>query len=296
MVIEDKSLGVRIFKIFNYIFLIFLGLICVLPIIHVFAISLSSKGPVAANQVTFWPVQFQLKAYQEILVSDGFWRAFLISSLRVIFGTVVNLLVIVLAAYPLSRSSKRFKGRNVLMWFFVIPMLFNGGLIPTYLLIRNLGLIDNYTVLILNQGVVQLFSIIVLMNFFRTLPDSLFEAAMIDGASHWTILFRLFIPLSKASLATLTLWAMVGHWNEWFMGLIYMNDATQYPLQTYLRQLLKQIDFTHLSFDDLEFLKYVSNRTFKAAQIFVATIPMLCVYPFLQQYFVKGIVLGAVKE
>jgi putative aldouronate transport system permease protein len=148
---------------------------------------------------------------------------------------------------------------------------------------------------VLNPTVVPVFSAIILMNFFRTLPQSLSESAMMDGASHFTILARIYLPLSMASVATLILFSMVMQWNEWFMGLIYLSDPSKYPLQTRLQQMVVTINIENLTKEEIELMDRLSNRSFKAAQIIVSTVPILCVYPFLQKYFVKGIILGAIK-
>jgi putative aldouronate transport system permease protein len=295
MVVRSKTLGARSFDVFNYIFLAALALTCMLPMIHILAVSFSESSAAAANQVKFLPVGFHTVAYEQVLKSKGFWSAFLVSTARVVAGASLNMLLIFLLAYPLSKEPEEFKGRNVFMWLLFFPMLFNGGLIPTFLLVRNLRLINSFWSLIL-PGAVPIFSVIILMNFFRRLPKSLYEAALIDGAGHFTVLFKIYLPLSMASIATLTLFSMVGHWNEWFSGLIYMNNSTRWPLQTFLRQLLVNVDYSRITKDDLANLEKLSDRSFKAAQIFIATFPILCVYPFLQKHFVKGIVLGSVKE
>lgn len=294
MPIYDRSFSSRIFHMFNYFFLSVLALLCLLPMIHVLAISFSDSLAVASGRVTFWPVNFHIEAYRRVLTSAVFYNAFMVSVFRVVAGAVVNMSLITITAYPLSLGPKQFKGRNVLMWTFFFTMLFNGGLIPTFMIVRNVGLINNFWVMIL-PGAIPVFSMIILMNFFKRLPDEIKEAAKMDGAGHFTILFKILIPLSKASLATLLLFSMVGHWNEWFSPLIYMNDTNLWPLQTYLSQLLVRINPMEVTRDQVDLLRFLNNRNFRAAQIFVSTVPILLVYPFLQKYFVKGLVIGAVK-
>ncbi len=295
MVVRDRSLPSRLFDWFNYGFLGVLAATCLAPLIHMLAVSLSARGPAAAGEVTFWPIGFHLEAYSYILGSHLFLNAFRVSLMRVVVGVAVQMSLVILTAYPLTREPEELPGRNIIMWFFFFTMLFEGGLIPTFLLVRSLGLLDNFFALILPFAL-PVYSMIIMMNFFRTLPKSLYESAMIDGASHWVIMWRIFVPLSKPAIATLSLFSMVFHWNEWFFGSIYLNDYYKWPLQTYLRQLLQNIDFARVTMADIDLLQRVSDRTFVLAQLFVATIPILMVYPFLQRYFVKGIVLGSVKE
>jgi putative aldouronate transport system permease protein len=292
--VKGKSSLYKIFSIVNIIFLGFLSFICLFPVLHVLAVSFSAPSAVAANKVGIIPVDFVTDGYREILLNKMFTGAFFVSTRRVIIGTSLNMLLITMTAYPLARDAGEFKGRNVFAWFFIIPMLFSGGLIPTYLLIRQLKLLNNFWVLII-PGAVPVFSVIMMMNFFRSLPKSLYEVAMIDGANHWYILFKIFIPLSMPSVATLTLFSMVGHWNSWFDGLIYMMDTTKWPLQTLLQSTIAaQKDITMLAeLGDFEKVKHISDRTLLASKIVVATVPIICVYPFLQKYFIKGILVGS---
>jgi putative aldouronate transport system permease protein len=298
IMVEDNSLEYKTFSIFNGIFLFILSFLCIFPVLNVFAISLSSAQAVAANKVFLFPVEFTVNSYIHVIRNGGFGKSFSISVLRAVIGTIVNLIMIVITAYPLSRDDNELKGRNGIMWFFVISMLFSGGLIPTYILIRDLRLLNNFWVLIL-PGCVQIYNIILVMNFFRRLPKGLYEAALIDGASHLTVLFRIFIPLSKASLATITLFSIVGHWNAWFDGLIYITDTKKWPLQTYLKVMIENQKGVKELVEqgyDASVIASLSSRTVTAAQIFVAMLPIFIIYPFLQKYFVKGIVLGSVKE
>ncbi len=295
MVVRDKSFASVAFDAFNYVFLGVLAATCLMPLAHMLAVSLSARAPAAAGRVTFWPIGFHLDAYSYIINSHLFLNAFRVSVMRVAAGVTIQMTLILLTAYPLTREPEELPGRNIIMWYFFFTMLFAGGLIPTFLLVRSLGLLDNFFALILPVAL-PVYSMVIMMNFFRTLPKSLYESAMIDGATHWSIMGRIFVPLSMPAVATLSLFSMVFHWNEWFMGSIYLNDYYKWPLQTYLRQLLQNIDFSRITLADVELLRRVSDRTFVSAQLFVATIPILAVYPFLQRYFVKGIVLGSVKE
>lgn len=290
-----RTRGEKIFEVFNIILMIALALVCLLPLIHVLAVSLSDSASASANLVQFWPIGFNLAAYEMVFTNKVFLNSFVISVLRTFLGTAVNLLMCILAAYPLSKDETQLKGRNIIIWFFTIPMLIGGGLVPTFLLIKDLHLLDSFWVLIL-PGCVPTFYVIMMMNFFRGISRSISEAAQIDGASEATILVQIMLPLSMASIATITLFAMVGHWNEWFGGMIYMNSMSKWPLQTLLRQMLKSVDTTMFSSTDLMKMKQLSSRSFQSAQIIFATVPILLVYPFLQRYFITGLTIGAVKE
>jgi putative aldouronate transport system permease protein len=217
--------------------------------------------------------------------------------MRVAIGTVINMFLIFVTAYPLSRPTATFKQRNAYMVFFAITMFIGGGLIPTYMVIRYMGLINNFWALIL-PGAVNVWSIIIMMNFMRGLPHSLEEAAAIDGAGHWQILFYVLLPISLPSIASLTLFAMIGHWNSWFDGMFYMNNVNKYPMATYLATQIMSSNhnMTNVTPEQLAALSRLSEKTVRSAQLFISIIPILIVYPFLQKYFVKGIVVGSVKE
>jgi putative aldouronate transport system permease protein len=277
----------------NHVILLAIAGMCLLPLIHILAVSFSSTAPSMGGFVTFWPIGFTMENFNRVVGAAAFHQSFLISLERTIVGSAINLALIVLTAYPLSKSSKEFKGRTIFLWIFLFAMMFNGGLIPTFLVVRKLGLMDSIWALIL-PGAVQIWSIFLMMNFFRDLPKEIEEAALIDGASHWQILYHIFLPLSLPALATLALFAAVGHWNAWFDGAIYMTKAENYPLQTFLRTIVVQLDMSRLGVDPRD-LAQLSNRSVKAAQIIVTIIPILIVYPFLQRYFISGIRLGSVK-
>lgn len=284
----------RIFDIINYSVLILFGLLCILPMIHVLAISLSSSSAVAANRVTFFPVDFTFSSYQYAMGKQAFLASFLVSFKRVGLGWLINMLLIVLTAYPLSKENQDFAGRTVYVWVLFITMIFVGGLIPTYLVVQQTGIVDTIWALILPRAV-PVFNVVLMLNFFRQVPKELEEAAFIDGAGHWNILFKIYLPVSLPAIATISLYVIVFHWNSWFDGLIYMNQPENYPLQSYLRTMIVESLLDDPGADQLELLKHTSERTFKAAQVFLAAIPVLAVYPFLQKYFVKGMVVGSVK-
>ncbi|MBM7551556.1 carbohydrate ABC transporter permease [Thalassobacillus pellis] len=285
----------KIFTIFNYTFLLLAAVLCLLPLVHILAVSLSGSAAAAANAVTFFPVDFTLDAYEKTVGNENFIRSLMISVVRVILGTAVSMSLLLCAAYSLSKSDSEFKGRKIYTWFFVFTMLFNGGLVPTYIIVTQLNLTDTMWALVLPTAI-NAFNLILLLNFFRTsVPKSLEEAAFIDGANHFQIFLRIYLPISVPAIATISLFTMVFHWNSWFDGLIYMTDARNYPLSTFLQTVIVQQDFSKMALN-AEILRNLSQRTVQAAQIFIAAVPMLIVYPFIQRYFVKGIVLGAEKE
>jgi putative aldouronate transport system permease protein len=244
--------------------------------------------------VSFWPVNFTTEGYQFIMRNNAFWRAMVVSVERVALGFVINMLLTVLVAYPLSKDSRIFPARTAYVWYFLFTMLFGGGLIPSFLVVKYTGLMDSLFALVI-PGAVPIFNVVLLLNFFRQLPKDIEEAAFIDGADHMRTLWSIILPISKAALATLSLFVIVGHWNDWFAPIIYMKRTENYPLQTYLRSIIISSSFKVNTFNDSKLLNKLSNKTLISAQIFIGMVPILCVYPFLQKYFAKGIVLGSVK-
>lgn len=277
-----------------YLILAVLALLCVFPMIHIFAISLSASAPADSGAVTFWPVGFNWQSYLYIMDKPNFLRAFGVTLQRAALGVSISMTLTVLAAYPLSKEKQQFRLRTWYAWIFVFNILFHGGLIPFYMTVRNLGMIDTIWALVVPSSL-SVFNILILLNFFRGLPKEMEEAATVDGASHWKILFRIFIPMSTPAIATLTLFTIVSHWNAWFDGLIFMNSPNKYPLASYLQTAIIGRDQNQLSPMEAMVLTKISERTTRAAQIFAGALPVLIIYPFLQRYFVKGIVLGSVK-
>src|SRR5262245_6920988 len=292
MVLE-KSWSGRLFDIGIYLVLGLIGLLCVLPLIHLVAVSLSNRSASVGGFVTLWPIGLTLRNYQEILSAGPVYRALLVTGERVVLGTAINMALTVLAAYPLSKSSREFRGRNVFMWMLLVALLFNGGLIPWFLVIRNLGLLNTIWALVLHDAL-PIWNVILLMNFFRELPRELEEAAIIDGASYWDTLFHIYLPLAVPALATLTLFSAVGHWNAWFDGMVLITRSENYPIMTFLRTVVIDLNLQILSVNPQD-LYNLSDRSIRAANIIVATLPILLVYPFLQRYFIHGIRLGAIK-
>ncbi len=291
---HHRSMGRKVFILGNYTFLIFLSLLCLFPLIHVLAISFSSSSAAGVGLVKLWPVDFQLSSYRYILQKQEFIQSFVVTLQRVVLGFSINMLMTILCAYPLSKETSTFKYRTHYAWYFIITILFGGGLIPWYITVSETGLIDTIWGLVI-PGAVPVFNVILMLNFFRGLPKEIEESAFMDGAGHWKVLWLMYIPLSLPSMATVSLFTLVGHWNAWFDGLILMNFPDKYPLSTYLQLMVINSDPMKMSAGDIYKFAEISDRTTRAAQIFLGALPILLVYPFLQKYFVKGIVLGSIK-
>ncbi|MEG0304397.1 MAG: carbohydrate ABC transporter permease [Oscillospiraceae bacterium] len=286
-------------KIIIYMLLFATAVLCVLPFMYLLAVSLSSSTAVAGGKVTLFPVDITFVAYEFVLNSMPFIRSFGISVIRVVVGVAINLLLVIITAYPMSKSDGTMRGRKFYTWFFMFAMLFAPSLIPSYIVIKELGMIDTLWALVLPCAF-PIFNMVVVMNFFRGLPKALGEAATIDGAGHFTMLWRIYVPLSMPSLATITLYSVVGHWNSWFDGLIYMNHPEKYPLQSYLQTVIINPESAFQMMQNNpnvgNIISLVSNQTTKAAQLFIAMVPVLLFYPLVQKYFTTGLVLGSVKE
>ncbi len=291
-----KSRGRKVFLCFNFVFVTMITLSCVIPLLNLLAMSFSSSQAIIENKVSLLPVDFTLKAYQYVLKNREFWVSVAVSAKRVLLGVPLNVILTILVAYPLSKSDQAFPARKFYVAFMLVVMLFNGGLMPTYFIVAKTGLIDTVWSLVL-PGAVPIFSCIVLMNFFRGIPEELEESARLDGANQLQVLVRIFLPLSKPSIATVTLFSLVWHWNSWFEGLIYSNYTQNYPLQSYLQTLVVSTTEA-LRTSDLKTimeLTQVNDTNMKSAQIFISIIPLMLVYPFLQKYFTTGLTLGSVK-
>ena len=294
-----SSASRKVFLVVTIAALCLWSLLCLLPFIYILAVSLSSKSAVSAGIVSFLPVDFTLNNYAYLLEKKEFFVAFAISVARVFAGTGVNLLVTVLAAYPLAFARKTLKGRKFYVGLVLLCMFFSGGTVPTYIMISRLGLRDNFLVLIL-PGALSSWNLILFVNFFRNVPNEMLEAADIEGAGDYRILWQIVLPVSLPILATIALLCMVGHWNNWFDGYLYM-DQEHWPLQTYIYNAMEEFktlqdNSQNLTPEQIAQLAESSDTTLRSAQIFIAMVPILCVYPFMQKYFVQGILLGSVKE
>ena len=290
-----KSKGRIIFEVLNVIIITLMIIICLVPILNLFAYSLSSSQAIIENRVSIIPVDFTLKAYQYVLENKEFWTSVKVTVIRVLLGVPINVVLCALVAYPLSKSELAFPARKHYVRYMLLVMLFNGGMMPTYFVVAKTGLIDTIWSLVLPNAVVVT-NCILMLNFFRGIPSELEESAKLDGANQMQILTQIYIPLSKPSIATITLFSLMTHWNNWFDGLIYSNHTSNYPLQSYL-QTLVTLTTEDLGNDIELILKYsnINNTSMKAAQIFISIIPLMVIYPWLQKYFTKGLTLGSVK-
>ncbi len=296
--VENKSIHSRIRVGVIYAIVILLGLCCLFPLLNIVAISFSGSAAVSANKVGLLPVNFTLTAYNKILEDGQFWTSFLISVIRVVIALALNLAVSVPMAYVMTKSKSEFRARNIYMNLLIFAMLFNGGMIPTYILVKNLGLLNSIWALIL-PGALPIFNVILLMNFFLGIPKALEEAATIDGATPFQILLRVIVPCSKPCLATVSLFSIVGSWNDFFSGLIYMQKIEKYPIMTYIQSLnvdIQELLKSGATSSVLENVTELSNKNLNAAKIVVAVIPLLLIYPILQKYLITGMVMGSVKE
>ena len=293
---KKTSMGRKVFLAVDVIVILLLCLICMVPLLNLLAYSFSASQPIIENKVFLWPKEFTLKAYQYVLESKEFWSSVSVSVKRVLLGVPLNTLLTILVAYPLSKDERQFKARKYYVAYMLTVMLFNGGLMPTYYIVSKTKLIDTVWALII-PGAVPIFNCIVLMNFFRGIPSELEESAKLDGASQWQILWRIFSPISKPSLATIILFSLINHWNSWFDGLIYSNHTTNYPLQSYLQTLVTSTTEILAQGDVKAIAKLVdiNDTNMKAAQIFISVIPLMLIYPFLQKYFTTGLTMGSVK-
>ncbi len=276
------------------VLLVLLAVICFYPLWYTLIVSFSDKAYVEGGRVWIFPKGFNLKSYAKILQDNVFFSALFVSVKRVIVGCALNMLLLVLTAFPLCLPGKKFPEGKFFKWFFVANMLFNGGLIPSYVLMRQYGLFDSFWSMIL-PGALPIWNMILLINFFRNVPYELNESATIDGANPFQILFKIYVPLSIPSLACLFLFQFVGHWNSYFDGLLYINDVAKQPLQTYIYNLSVTLDYSTMTSEEIIALAATSDKTLNAAKVVVAMVPILCVYPFIQKYFTAGMTLGAVK-
>jgi len=278
------------FDILNAIVMVGICVVMLYPIIYIIAISFSDSYYIARNEVTFFPRGFNLDAYKMIFRSNKIPRSYLNTIIYTGLGTVISVLLTAMAAYPLSK--KNFFGKKFFMPAIVITMFFNGGMIPNFLIVQQLGLIDTMWALVLPNAI-WTFELLILKSFYESIPPALYESAIIDGASEYRILFQIIIPLSKAALASICLFYFMGLWNSYFLPMIYLNSADKMPLQVVLRNMLL---FDGTNDSNLLGVTQIMPEALKNATIFISMVPVLVAYPFAQKYFVEGIMLGSVKE
>ena len=299
MAIRKSTIGEHIFYGANYGLLTLFTLVCVLPFIYVAAVSFSGYRAIVSGEVGLWPVDFTLAAYENLLLEGTLFKALGNTVYVTAVGTFLSMISTILAAYPLSR--RRLAGRKFMLWMVIVTMLFGGGLIPTFIVVRSYGLVNSYWALWL-LGLANGFNIFVMKTFFQELPDSLEESAWIDGASDFSILLHIVLPLSTPVIATLTLFYAVGNWNSYMGVLIYIKDPGKYTLMLRLRQMIMQVNDALLAVQSGQasegsdlFTNMITPESIRAAAIIIGTLPILMVYPFLQRYFVKGVMLGSLK-
>ena len=291
-----ESGGDWLFNLANTIFLIFVSFVILYPLIHIISASLSAGEAIMSGQVGLIPVGFNLKAYQKVLEYPLIWVGFSNSLFYASIGTLVNVTMTLVAAYPLSRADLPCK--NIFLTLFVFTMMFNGGIIPTYLLVKDVGLLNTRWALIIPNAI-SVWNLLITISFFRTsIPLELHEAAQLDGASDFNYFIKIMLPLSTPIIAVLTLYYAVGHWNQFFDAMLYLSKTELYPLQLILRQILidSQIDLSLMT-DIREIAQREELQALiKYAVIVVTSLPVMLIYPFAQKHFVKGITLGAVKD
>jgi putative aldouronate transport system permease protein len=290
-----KSLGERAFDTCNVLFLSLFAFSALYPFLDV--LSLSFSTPAAANQygLKLWPSEITLEGYKAVFANPHIWTGYYNTIYRTVLGTFLNVVFTILCAYPLSK--KHLPNRNVFTSIIVFTMFFSGGLIPNYLLMKEFGLLDNRLVLIL-PGLISAFTMIIVRNFFMSLPEEIEESAKIDGANDLRILFTIVLPVSLPIIATISLWYAVAHWNAWFDSLLYITDPSKVVLGNVLRKIVIEGSSQFQSFEQAnggDHQLLVTPDAIKAATIMVATIPIICVYPFIQKYFVKGVMIGSLK-
>jgi putative aldouronate transport system permease protein len=269
------------------------ALIAILPFLNTIARSFSAEAPITRGEVYLWPVNPTLDAYRRLFVGGVFWRAYWNSFLITTVGTAVQMVMTLLAAYPLSR--RRLPGRGILMLLVIVQMIFPPGLIPFYLTVRSVGLLDTYWAVILPYAI-NTFNLIVLITYFRSLPAEMEEAALIDGANDLQVLWHVMIPLCTPVIMTLMLFYVVEDWNMFLPAIFFINDGSKQPVQVILRDLIWSLQLQSQTASADQFQRMAGVEALKAAAVLVAAIPMLLFYPFIQRYFIRGIMLGAVKS
>lgn len=293
--LSRKTKGDILFDVLNYTFLTIGMLLILYPLYFVLIASFSDPNLIYSGAVWLLPKGFTLDGYERIFADRQIWLGYGNSLLYAIVGTVISVAVTLMAAYPLAR--KDLVGRNAVMWFFVFTMFFGGGLIPTYLLIKDLNMINTIWALVV-PGAGSVFNIIIVRTFFQsTIPDEMREAAFIDGCSNTRFFLRMVLPLSKPIIAVMVLYHVVGFWNGFFDAMIYLNEEVKYPLQLVLRNILVQNQVNSSMMIDVESYaaKLRVTELIKYGVIIIANLPLLILYPFLQRYFVKGVMIGSIK-
>lgn len=286
------SIGERIFSVLNHAFLVLLAFLCLFPFVNTVAISFSETSAITAGKVLLVPVGFELSAYKAVFQDSTMIRSMIFTIILTVLFTAIAVLMTVLCAYPLAQ--KRLKGRKIITVLITFTMYFSGGMIPSYLLVSELNLLNTVWALILPCAL-NTFNMIIMKSFFMSLPESLSEAAYIDGCNDIGILFKIILPLSMPIIATISLFYAVQRWNGFTDALYYINDSKLYPLQMKLRQLISLNMVDQMIMDSQSEENVAIPESIKSASLMFATVPILMVYPWLQKYFVKGVMVGSVK-
>lgn len=291
-----RSRGTKIFDACNVIFMLLICFVCLYPIWYVVVNSLNDATDALRGGIYWWPRKFSLENYKSVFSNGSVLQSFKVTIAKTLIGTTLNVLFTAMVAYPLSKA--RLIGRKYYMAIGTVTMFFSGGLIPTFILFKQLNLLNNFLVYII-PAAFNFFNLLIFINFFKEIPSALEESAKIDGANDLTIFRRIIIPLSKPVFATIALFAGVGQWNDYFGGLMYMTNRTDLePIQTFLYRLIAQAQSSQMA-NGISVQIQTSDTTstsIKLAAMVITTLPICCVYPFLQKYFVKGMMVGAVKE
>lgn len=291
---NKQTIGEKIFGVFNIFLMLGLCFVTLYPFLYVLFASLSDATPFLQHRgLLLKPLGFNLDAYKAVFDNPMIVKGYQNTLFYVVAGTAINLFMTALGAYVLSRRDLYFK--NIIMFFIVVTMVFHGGLIPSFILINKLGMMNSVWALLI-PGAISTFNMIIMRTAFQAVPVSLEESARIDGAGDMRILFRIIIPLSMPVIAVMILWYAVGHWNSYFSALVYLRNREMYPLQLILREILIANSTDSMSTGVAADDKYAVGETIKYATIIVSTLPIICLYPFLQKYFVKGVMIGAIKE
>ena len=272
-----------------------LAIVCLYPYLNVVAKSFSSGDAVMSGQVNgIFPKDITIETYKKLLFeSNTFFNSLKNTLFITLVGTMLNLTLTIFIAFAVSR--RNLPGSRLIMLLYIITMLFSGGIIPTYLVVIGVGLRNSLWSLII-PGLVSAFNVVLMRNYFATIPASLEESAMMDGADNFTVLLKIMVPLAKPSIACIALFCAVGYWNSFFNALMYIDDRSKTVLQIYLRNMILSVQAAEMNGVMDEFMKDMANETMRGATVFASTLPIVCLYPFLQRYFIKGMTLGAVKE
>ncbi|MCL2059874.1 MAG: carbohydrate ABC transporter permease [Oscillospiraceae bacterium] len=294
--VSKRKIRFNLFDCFNYMLMVLLGAICIYPFIYVASVSISDSYAVAKGSVRFLPVGFDITAYRHIFKNTTILTAYMNTIRYSVVGTLITLFITCLIAYPLSL--RYFYGKGVILFFFTVPMFFSGGMIPTYLLIRDLRMLNSIWAIVLPSAV-AMWNIVMVRTNFQQIPESLYESAYMDGANHWIILFKIILPLSKPIIAVILMFSMVRIWNDFFTSMLYLTSMDKMPLQYVLRSLVisqstsmqTEVNMAVAAGED----PFGLRQKLKMGAIIVSIGPIILIYPFLQKYFIKGALIGAIK-